>query len=87
MISGKTESGFEFTLDDEVMDNYELLEVLTDIDKGDARRIVDAMGMLLGEEQKESLKKHLRGESGRVSTKAMWQELLNILKAANGKNS
>ena len=87
MIKGRTESGFEYELDDSVMDDYELLELLTDINKGDARRIVDVAGKLLGLEQKDRLKEHIRGKEGRVSTKAMWQELLEVLQGANGKNS
>lgn len=86
-MKGKTESGFAYELPDDAMDNYELLEALTDIEKGDARKIVDAVGLLLGEEQKKALKEHLREKDGRVSTRAMWQEVTDILKGANGKNS
>ena len=35
MFTGKTRSGFEFSLQDEVLDDYELLETLQDIDDGD----------------------------------------------------
>lgn len=35
MFTGKTSSGFEFSLQDEVLDDYELLETLQDIDDGD----------------------------------------------------
>ena len=87
MITGKTESGFNFELNDDAVDNYELLEILTDIDKGQAKRIVDAIDMLLGEEQKDKLKEHVREKNGRVSTKAMWGEFISILGEANGKKS
>ena len=36
MVKGITESGFEFELDEEILDDYELLESLCDIDNGDA---------------------------------------------------
>lgn len=87
MISGKTASGFEFKLDDSALDDYELLEVLTEIDKGQAKKIVDAIDMLLGQKQKDKLKEHIREKNGRVSTKAMWEEFVTILGEANGKKS
>ena len=87
MTKGKTETGFEFELSDEAVDNYELLEILTDIDKGQGKKIVDAIDMLLGEEQRNRLKEHVREKNGRVSTKAMWKEFVSILGEANGKKS
>lgn len=87
MITGKTETGFEFELDDNATDNYELLEVLTDIEKGQSKKMVDAINMLLGDEQKDRLKKHVAETEGRVSTARMWKEFVSILGEANGKKS
>ena len=87
MITGKTETGFEFELDDNAVDNYELLEILMDIEKGQSKKMVDAINMLLGDEQKDRLKKHVRETDGRVSTGRMWKEFVNILEGANGKKS
>ena len=53
MITGKTQSGFEFAVPDDAMDDYELLETLVGIDKGDFTLITDMTNMLLGEEQKK----------------------------------
>lgn len=84
MITGKTKSGFEFELDDEVLDDYELLEVLHKLDSGEYGLVTEMVGKLLGEEQKDLLKEHVRGEDGKVSAKRMMDEVAEIFKANNG---
>ena len=84
MITGKTKSGFEFELDDEVLDDYELLEVLHKLDSGEYGLVTEMVGKLLGEEQKDLLKEHVRGEDGKVSTQRMMVEVAEIFQANNG---
>lgn len=83
MISGKTESGFEFSLEDEILDDYELLETLHKIDNGDYGLVVAMVDQLLGEDQKKRLKEHIRSSSGKVSAKKMLEEVMQIFKASN----
>lgn len=85
MISGTTKSGFMYEIDDEAMDDYELLEILCDIDKGDTSLLTTAAKMLLGREQLERLKEHNRTETGRVSAKKMVEDISDIL-SNKGKN-
>ena len=89
MICGKTASGFEFTLEEEVLDNYELLESLAEIDKGNYGKLTEMTTLLLGEEQKDSLKEHVRNDKGKISIKKMMDEISEIFKSAKetGKNS
>lgn len=87
MLRGKTESGFAYEIDEEVMDDYDFLEILCKIDDGDTALTVKMVDMLLGEKQKEELKKHLRTENGRVSAKKMLAEVMEIFRATKeGKN-
>ena len=87
MFKGKTSTGFEFSLGDDVMDDYELLEVLSSIDTGDYTLVPKMVEMLLGKEQKESLKDHLRNKNGKVSVKGMMEEVMEIFKESTpGKN-
>ena len=81
MIAGKTTSGFEFTIEDSALDDWELLEVLADIDDGKTQKIGSAVKMLLGSEQAEALKEHCRNEEGRVPTSAMMKEIGDIFVA------
>lgn len=88
MIKGKTQSGFEFELEEDVLNDYELLEALREIDKGDEGAIVDVMNIILSKDQLKALKEHLRNEKGRVGAIEMITEFAEIMKASKeGKNS
>ena len=88
MIKGKTQSGFEFELEEDVLNDYELLEALREIDKGDEGAIVDVMNIILSKDQLRALKEHLRNEKGRVGAIEMISEFSEIMKASReGKNS
>ncbi len=88
MIKGTTKSGFKFEIEEEVFDDYELLEKLVDADNGDNMAIFQAIDMILDGTQKDQLKKHVRNEKGRVPASAMVKELMDIMEASNaGKNS
>ena len=80
MIKGKTSSGFEFQLRRADLDDYELLEVLHEIDKGNEGLIPEMIDRLLGKEQKNRLKEHIRSEAGKVSASRMMQEVSEIFK-------
>lgn len=87
MVEGITSSGFAFKLEDEVLDDYELLEALVDIDGGNASKVVLALRSLLGEEQYEAAKNHLKKTVGKTKTTDMVKILMEIIEAAKGKNS
>ena len=88
MVKGKTKSGFEFEVDEEILDDYEFLEILCKIDEGEVSLTIKMVDTLLGEEQKERLKKHIRYESGRVSAKKLLAEVMEIFQETKeGKNS
>lgn len=87
MIKGKTSSGFEFELEEDILDDYELLETLQKIDEGETGHVTGMVIQLLGEEQKEALKNHVRSVSGRVSAKRLMEEVSEIFQSCNaGKN-
>lgn len=81
MISGVTESGFEFELEEDVLDDYELLETLCELDKGNYSVLADMVNMLLTEEQKIKLKEHVKKDGKRVSTKRLLTEVMQIFNA------
>ena len=87
MVRGTTESGFAFEIEDEILDDYELLELLCQIDEGETTLTIKMVDKLLGEEQKERLKEHVRAKSGRVSAKRLLTEVMEIFNATSeGKN-
>lgn len=89
MIQGKTESGFEFELHDEVMDNMELVDLMVDINTtGNPAALSAAMETMLGKDQKRALYDHLRNEDGRVPVSKLSAAFVDVVKAAKekGKN-
>lgn len=83
MITGKTSSGFEFTLEDSAIDNWELLEMLSDIDSGNGALIVKALPMALGTEQYNALKAHMRESYKRIPASAMIKAFSEIMDSTN----
>lgn len=79
MAEIKTKSGFKAKVLDDAMDNWDLLEALRAIDRGEAGAIVDVAPLLLGEEQVDKLKKHLRSEDGVLRASDMVNEINEIL--------
>ena len=89
MITGKTQSGFKFSIGKERLDNMERLDALADVDAGNVAAISRAAALLLGDEQKKALYEHIRGESGNVPIEAFTNEIADIMKESGnqGKNS
>ena len=82
-MKAKLNDGFEIELRDEVFDDWEYLEVLTDIDEGETGLVVKAARYLLGKDGVKMLKEHLRDNNGKVSGAAMVvaiQELMESVK-------
>ena len=87
MIDGKTNSGFEFHLHEECMDDMELLELMVEIQNGNHASMIPALTLMLGKEQRKKLYDHLRTADGRVPVKATAQAFVEICQAARqGKN-
>lgn len=76
MIEGTTESGFEYKISKNRLDNYELLEVIAEIDESPLAlpKVID---LLLGDE-KERLKDHLRTEDNLVPASDLMEEIKEI---------
>lgn len=86
MITGKTKSGFEYSIEDFALDNFELVEEFAKADAGDAAALIRAIEMLIGKEQKKKLYDHLRTEHGNVPIEKFKDELSEILGDAKLKN-
>ena len=87
MITGMTDSGFAFSIDENALNDMELLDELVEVDKGNALAISGVCSRILGP-QKAALYDHLRGEDGRVPMDAVTQAVAEIFKACKeGKKS
>jgi len=87
MISGKTKSGFKYSVSEERLNNYELLEAIGELEENPLvlTKVVD---LLLGKEQKKELKDHLRTKDGLVPTEKLSEEITEIFQSqSETKNS
>lgn len=77
----KTSSGFEFEINPDAFDDWELIELLAEVGDGNLLKVPAVLNRLLGAESAKALKEHCRVD-GKVTVKAMDAELTEILKAA-----
>lgn len=88
MIKGTTKSGFKYMLREDKLDDYELFEMLCEIDLGKKELMPRMSIRLLGEKQMNRLKEHLRDKNGTVSTTMVANEVTEILNGSKAlKNS
>ena len=87
MIKGKTSTGFEFNIDQSIGNDYELVELLGNLDE-DFLTMTKVVNRVLGKEQANKLKEHVRNENGIVPTDRMAEEISEIFQSTDeGKNS
>lgn len=87
LIKGKTKSGFSYQIEESRLNNYELIELIGELDENPVV-ISKMVVMLLGKEQTAELKNHLRDEDGLVPTNKMTDEITEIFQSqAETKNS
>ncbi len=78
-LTGKTDSGFNYNISKERLNNYELVEALGELE--DNPLIMGkVVTMILGKEQTKKLKDHLRTEEGFVPNDLMQAEITEIMK-------
>ena len=76
----KLENGFECTINTDVLDDMEFVDLLADTED-DPLKIGRVALMLLGKEQKKNLYDHLRSEDGRVPVTSMNDAIEKIFNA------
>lgn len=81
MIKGKTSSGFNYTISDSSLNNFELLEVMGEVDKNPLL-IPKMVLLLLGEKQKTELLNHLRTTDGTVPNDVVSNEIMEMIKGS-----
>lgn len=65
MISGETESGIKFEIDEAMLDSMELLDALSDYDDANGGGLVHASDMLFTRKGKKKIYKQLEAKLGR----------------------
>lgn len=82
MKEGTTSTGFAYKLEDERIDDYELFEQICALDEGNNSVLPRVARLMLGDEQLQALKDHVKAQTGRVSTSGMMAEIKDIMLGA-----
>lgn len=79
--------GYKVEIEPDSLDDWDFLETLAKIDKGETGLIVDVLPQMLGAKQFEALKQHLREKNGRLKATKMVEVMYEILqKSKSTKN-
>ena len=81
MIKGKLNSGFEYEIAEESLDNMELLDAIVDADESPLA-VTKVVRLLLGDDQRRKLYDHLRTEKGNVPVAAVSEAVAEIFRAS-----
>ncbi len=83
-IKIKTTTGFEISVDENIVDDMELIDDLMDVYQKKAANVRDIVNRMIGEAQRQKLYEHCRGKDGRVSAQKVLAETEDIfIKATN----
>lgn len=80
MITGKTTSGFEYSLNERNLNDFRLVRALARLDKNPLA-LPDVVELLFGEDQAESLYDHLTQDDGSIPTDLLEKEVIEIFNA------
>lgn len=88
MEKGKLENGFEYEVDEKLLDDMELLDALAEAEENPLKISVVSK-KVLGTEQRKRLYDHIRREDGTVPVEEASQAIVDILESMGeeGKNS
>lgn len=79
MLEGKLKNGFKVSIPEENLDDFEVVEALAAMDEESDQTVKNALFVfkrILGEEQYDALKAHVKKKDGRISTNKMFNEIL-----------
>lgn len=82
MIEGKTSCGFEYKIEDAVLDDMELVDALANLEENPTA-ISKIVRLLLGDSQKKDLYEKVRTPEGRVPVNDVMQVVEEIFSAKN----
>lgn len=81
-IKGKTLSGFEFELNPDTLNDYELLENMAEVEDNPIKAPA-VIERILGKDQKNRLLDHVRGKDGVAKIDAVMDEFTSIFNVAS----
>ncbi len=89
MVEGKTQSGFEFQINEKIFNDWDFVTLADALRNGQAtmREINELFVMVLGADGFDNLKKHIReANDGIVDAEVMKAEFAEIIQSTKAKN-
>ena len=90
IVNGKTASGFDFAVSENIGNDFRLVRLMNDLENGDAARKLAALSrfpeLVLGTEGAEKLYAHLEQKDGTIPTDRLREELTEILRLVGERN-
>ena len=80
MLKGTTTSGFKFEIEDKRLNNYELLEAISEVEESELA-LPRVIKLLLGDNKAKALKNHVRDDEGFVSADKLSAEIIEIFES------
>lgn len=80
MLKGTTKSGFNFDIEDKRLNNYELLEAISEVEDSPLA-LPRVIKLLLGDSKAKALKNHVRDDEGFVSSEKLSAEIMEIFES------
>ena len=89
MTKGKLDNGFEYEIDENILNDMELLDAIAETQYEDPLKISTVCKKVLGVEQRNRLYEFVRAEDGTVPVDAVTQTVVDIMMSLGdeGKNS
>lgn len=85
MIEGTTASGYKFAIDENLMNDFEIVDAIADIVSNEPSRLLSGLSTfvtkILGADGKKALFDHVRTPDGRVPIEAIEREVGEIMQA------
>ena len=87
-VTGKLENGFEYEVDDAVLDDMEMVDALSEAQSTNPLALSTVISKLLGDEQKKALYDAVRRKDGTVPIEDITQSIVTIFQSIGdeGKN-
>lgn len=84
MITGTTTTGFEFSVDERVLDDWNFLQAIADADSGEESRVIKGItniaNMVAGKDGMKKLLEHVRGYcDGYAPAQEVEREIIDII--------
>ena len=80
MVKGKTESGFEFEIDEQAVNDMRVIDAMVEVEEGNLGGVSRLISLLFTKEQKKAFYDYLRLENGRVPLDTASKEIFEILR-------